>query len=230
VTRAARIATAGASLARAGTAAILLHGRGATAESMLSLADELALPGTAYLAPQAPGGAWYPYSFLAPLAANEPFLSQSLAFIGRIIDEVVAQGVVSHRLALVGFSQGGCLGLEYAARNPRGLGAVVGLSAGLIGPPGTPRDYPGSLAGTRVLLGCSDVDTHIPLDRVHESTRVLRGLGAEIDERIYPGMDHTINQDEIQGLRTLLAHVSEPASRQPQHRRTALWVFWKSCG
>lgn len=214
---------AGAALAHAATAVVLLHGRGADAESMLGLADALALPNVAYLAPRAPGGSWYPQSFLAPFTANEPYLSRSLAQVGSVFDEITAQGVPAERIAIVGFSQGGCLGLEFAARNANGLGAVAGLSAGLIGPPGTPRTYPGRREGLRVLLGCSDVDGHIPLARVHETAEVLHALGADVDTRIYPGMGHTINADEIQALRNLLAQrlVTEPETEQPTQRRAA---------
>lgn len=207
------IVSAGASLASAEAVVILLHGRGSSAESILSLANEFDIPGIVYLAPQAPGGSWYPYSFLAPIEANEPFLSASLARVGLLVDDMIARGIDPKRIALAGFSQGGCLALEFVARNPRGFGVVAGFSAGLIGPPGTSRDYPGSLAGTRVLLGCSDVDRHIPVDRVRESTRVLRGLGADVDERIYPGMGHTINADEIEALRVLLSGLTQSASQ-----------------
>jgi phospholipase/carboxylesterase len=213
--------TAGAALAHAATAVVLLHGRGADAGSMLGLADALALPNVAYLAPQAPGGSWYPRSFLAPFAANEPYLSRALAQVGSVFDEITSQGFPAERIAIVGFSQGGCLGLEFAARNANGLGAVAGLSAGLIGPPGTSRAYTGRRAGLRVLLGCSDVDGHIPLARVHETESVLRSLGADVDARIYPGMGHTINADEIQALRNLLAPRLETETEQTLIRRTA---------
>ena len=182
----------------------MLHGRGGSAEDILSLADALEMPDLAYVAPQAPGHTWYPLSFLAPIAQNEPALSRALATVGAVVGAIAEGGVPAERVVLLGFSQGGCLALEYAARNARRYGGVVGLSAALIGPPGTPRDYAGSLAGTPMFLGCSDVDGHIPLWRVQESTRVLRGLGAEVTERIYPGMGHTINDDEIARVRKLL--------------------------
>lgn len=209
---ATKIATAGAPLRRAKAAMILLHGRGASAEGMLGLAEALAQPDVAYLAPQAPRGSWYPYSFLAPLERNEPHLSHSLATVGGLVEQLSAQGFGPERQVLLGFSQGGCLALEYAARNAQRFGAVVGLSAGLIGPEGTPRTYAGSLAGTHVLLGCSDIDAHIPLRRVRESTQVLRGLGADVVERIYPGMGHTINDGEIRQVRAALAGVLHPAA------------------
>jgi predicted esterase len=176
---------------------------------MLALADDIAVPAVAYLAPQAAGGTWYPHSFLAPLAANEPFLSRALAQVGDVVDGVLAEGVAPSRIVLAGFSQGGCLGLEYAARNPKGLGGVAGLSAGLIGPLGMRRDDQGSLVGTRVLLGCSDIDGHIPLARVHETADVLGRMGAAVDARIYPGMGHTINADEIAALRAIVAGIAE---------------------
>lgn len=201
----AQLFTAGAPLAQARGAAILLHGRGGSAEDILSLGAEFGLPDIAYVAPQAANHTWYPYSFLAPFAANEPHLSNALATVGATLEHVARAGITAERVALIGFSQGGCLALEYAARNAQRFGAVAGLSAGLIGPPGVPREYAGSLAGTPVFLGCSDVDGHIPLERVHESRDVLGALGAEVTERIYPGMGHTINEDEIGHVVKLLA-------------------------
>jgi phospholipase/carboxylesterase len=201
------VASAGVPVERARAAVILLHGRGAPAHDILGLAEELRQDDVAWLAPQAPGYQWYPLSFLAPLEQNEPYLSQSLATVDAIVTHLAKAGVPAERVGLVGFSQGGCLALEYAARNARRYGAVAGLSAGLIGPPGTPRAYAGSLAGTPVFLGCSDVDAHIPLQRVQESTRVLQGLGATATERIYPGMPHTINADEIAQVRAMLSGI-----------------------
>ncbi len=205
-----RIATGGAPLTRAKAAMILLHGRGATAEGMLDLADVFAQPDMAYLAPQAPGRTWYPYSFLAPIEQNEPHLSRALAQVDALVGELGQQGFAPERIVLLGFSQGGCLALEYAARNAQRYGAVIGLSAGLIGPEDTPRNYRGSLAGTRVVLGCSDIDAHIPLARVKESTQVLGALGGDVVERIYPGMGHTINDDEIAQVRAALTRVLHP--------------------
>jgi phospholipase/carboxylesterase len=208
------IETAGAPLSRAKAAMILLHGRGATAEGMLGLADVFAQPDMAYLAPQALGRTWYPYSFLAPLEQNEPHLSRALAEVGELVDDLGRKGFGPEKIVLLGFSQGGCLALEYAARNAKPYGAVIGLSAGLIGPEGTPRAYAGSLEGARVFLGCSDVDGHIPLLRVKESARVLRSLGGDVVERIYPGMGHTINDDEISQVRSALAKILHPGIQQ----------------
>jgi phospholipase/carboxylesterase len=199
----ADIAASGAPLGRAKAAVIMLHGRGASAQSMLSFADVFALPDIAYLAPQAPGSAWYPYSFLAPFAQNEPALSHALATVAGAVSHLADHGFPPQRLVLLGFSQGGCLALEYAARNAQRYGGVVGLSAGLIGPPGTPRAYPGLLSGAPVFIGCSD-DDHIPLERVHESTAVLRRMGGDVTECIYPAMGHTINHDEVKHVRTIL--------------------------
>jgi predicted esterase len=201
----AHMLTAGAPLASARAAAILLHGRGSSAEDILSLGEEFGFADIAYLAPQAANHSWYPYSFLAPLAQNEPHLSNALATVDAAFAHLKRAGVAAERVALIGFSQGGCLALEYAARHAQRYGAIAGLSAGLIGPPGAPRAYPGSLGGTPVFLGCSDIDGHIPLARVHESRDVLSGLGADVTERIYPGMGHTINAEEIAQVVKLLA-------------------------
>src|SRR5436853_1610513 len=199
------IMTAGEPLNRARAAMVMVHGRGASAESILDLAVELHQPGFAYLAPQAAGNTWYPYSFLAPLARNEPGLSSGLAAITTVLAQVVQAGIPLERTLLLGFSQGACLALEFVARNARRYGGVAGLSGGLIGPDGTPRDYPGSLAATPVFLGCSDVDFHIPKERVQLSAEVLHRLGGKVTMRLYPGMGHTVNQDEIAFVRGMMA-------------------------
>ena len=199
------IASSGAPLGRATAVMIMMHGRGASAKSMLEFAELLARRDISYLAPQAPGSSWYPYSFMAPFEQNEPALSQSLTTVARAVSHVAEHGFAPDRLVLLGFSQGGCLTLEYAARNAVRYGGVVGLSAGLIGPPSAPRDYSGSLSGTPVFIGCSDRDAHIPLTRVQESTAVLRRLGGNLTERIYPGMGHTINDDEVTHVQSILA-------------------------
>lgn len=198
---------AGAPIGAARAAIILVHGRGATAESMLGLADAFAAPDLAYVAPRAPAGSWYPYSFMAPIAENEPFLSAALGTLSHLVSDLDRQGVPPERIVLLGFSQGACLALEFAARNARRYGGVVGLSGGLIGPANTPRNYAGSLANTPFFLGCSDVDSHIPLARVHESADVLGKLGGNVTEKIYPGMGHTIIQDEIDQIDRILRGV-----------------------
>ncbi len=184
--------------------AILLHGRGASAEDILGLAGELSATDISYLAPQAAGGTWYPYSFLAPLHQNEPWLGSALRVVESLVEEVRQQGVPSERVVLMGFSQGACLTLEFAARRAQRYAAVAAFSGGLIGPSGTPRNYAGSFNATPTFIGCSDVDPHVPLDRVRESGAVFRRMGAIVDERIYPRMAHTIVADEIEAVDALL--------------------------
>jgi predicted esterase len=197
----------GAALEQAKAAMILIHGRGASAEDILGLAGEFDRPDLAYLAPQAAGGTWYPQRFLAPLESNEPWLTSALGRIQALLEHVQAAGIPSEKIFLLGFSQGACLSLEYAARNARRYGGVVGFSGGLIGPDGTPRDYPGSLDGTPIFLGCSDVDFHIPKQRVIETSEVLERLGGSVEMRLYAGMGHLVNQDEIGYVKELLAAI-----------------------
>lgn len=192
---------AGAEPSRARSVALLIHGRGATAESMLPLGQLIGIDGICYLAPQAEGYTWYPQSFMAPTEANEPFLSSALERVRTIVSDVLTTDMDVERLAIIGFSQGACLASETVLRNPRAYGFVGVLSGGAIGPPGTPRDYAGSLAGSKIFLGCSDHDPHIPLTRVRETTAVFKTLGADVTERIYPGHDHGVNDDEIARLR-----------------------------
>jgi predicted esterase len=199
--------TAGPAPEDARAAMILVHGRGGTAEGILGLAAALDLPGIACLAPQAAGHAWYPASFLAPLEQNEPGLTSGLAILGGLVDRLDGAGNPAARTILLGFSQGACLTLEFAARNPRRYGGVAGLSGGLIGPPGTARDYRGSLDGTPIFLGCSDVDPHIPLERVEETAEVLGRMGAAVTTRIYPGLGHTVNDEELDYVRRMAASI-----------------------
>lgn len=195
---------AGAQPADARLAVILVHGRGGSAEDMLGLARELAVHDVAFLAPQAAGHTWYPQSFLSPIEQNQPYLDSALGALARLVETVEAQGMAAARVVLLGFSQGACLSLEFAARHARRYAGIAGLSGGLIGPDGTPRAYPGSLDGTPVFLGCSDRDPHVPASRVTESAEVFSRLGAIVDKRIYPGMGHTINEDELEAVRRLL--------------------------
>ena len=193
--------------ADAQVALVMLHGRGDSAEGILALADVLDVAGYTLLAPQASGYQWYPQTFLAPLEQNEPWLSSALAKVESVLARIKASGVPAERTALLGFSQGACLALEYAARHAQRYGAIIGLSGGLIGPDGAPRDYSGSLAGTPVFLGCSDIDPHIPAARVRETATVLERLGADVTMRLYPGLGHTVNQDEIDEVNGLLAQI-----------------------
>jgi predicted esterase len=199
-----RLVRTGPPPAAARRTVLFIHGRGGAADDVLGIASAIGLDDVAYVAPEADGRTWYPMSFLAPIKQNEPWLSAALDTVGRVLGELEAQHVSADGIALLGFSQGACLSLEFAARNARRYAAIIGFSGGLIGPPGTPRDYPGGLAGTPVFLGCSDVDPHIPLARVHETSDVFRRMGAIVDERIYPGMPHTINRDEVEAAAQLL--------------------------
>jgi phospholipase/carboxylesterase len=201
------IRTAGESIQRAKAAMLMVHGRGARAEDILSLADQLDHPEFAYLAPQAAGNTWYPNRFLNPISENEPWLSSALAFVGDVFAQIVQAGIPPEQIILLGFSQGACLTLEFAARNARRYGGIVGLSGALIGPDNTPRDYLGSLAGTPVFLGCSDLDPHVPKERVDQSAGTMRRLGGNVAERLYPNMDHTVNQDEIDFVRGIMQTV-----------------------
>lgn len=193
----------GEPLAKARAAMILVHGRGATAADVMTIAAEVMHPGFAYLAPQAAGNQWYPNPFTAPLDSNEPYLGSALGVLESLLARVEAS-VPAQRVILLGFSQGACLTLEFAARHARRYGGVVGLSGGLIGPDGTPRDYPGSVEGTPVFLGCSDVDPHIRKDRVQEAAEVFKRMNASVTMRLYPGMGHTVNADEIQSVREIV--------------------------
>ncbi|MEX0772235.1 MAG: alpha/beta hydrolase [Balneolales bacterium] len=195
---------AGAALADARAAMILIHGRGATAESVLMLADEFGQPDVAYIAPQAAGNTWYPHSFLAPIQQNSPGISSGLQVIDDLIDQLKKVKISKDRIVLLGFSQGACLATEYAARNPKKYGGIVGLSGGLIGPDGTHWDYTGSFDQTPVFLGCSDVDFHIPLQRVNETAEVFERMEAKVTKRIYEGMGHTVNEDEVGFVREML--------------------------
>lgn len=194
----AAIYTLGIPLDRAKAAMILVHGRGATARGILELASDLHHPDFTYLAPQAAGNTWYPYSFLSPLEHNEPWLSSALSVVSGVIAQIEAAGIPVKKIVLAGFSQGACLASEFAARNARRYGGLLVFSGGVIGPPGTLRNYSGSLDGTPIFLGCSDVDPHIPVERVEETAEVFTRLGAQVNKVIYPGMGHTILQDEIE--------------------------------
>jgi phospholipase/carboxylesterase len=197
---------AGEPLSTARAALILAHGRGASAEDIMTVAAELKHTGFAYLAPQAAGNAWYPYPFTAPMETNEPYLSSALQVLEGLLVRVESI-VPAERVILLGFSQGACLTLEFAARHARRYGGVVGLSGGLIGPDGTPRDYPGTFDGTPVFLGCSDVDPHIQKHRVLEAADVFKRMGAQVTSRLYPGMGHTVSQDEIDSVRQIVENV-----------------------
>lgn len=197
----------GKNLETADAAMIMIHGRGATAESILALADEFGAGNVAYIAPQAQMNTWYPYSFLSPIEMNEPGISSGIELIDSIVNDLLSKGFSTDRIFLLGFSQGACLSLEYVARNPAKFGGVIGLSGGLIGPPDTPRNYEGNFDNADIFLGCSDVDPHIPIERVDETEKVFIEMNANVTKRIYKGMGHTINQDEINFIKSLLKGV-----------------------
>lgn len=198
------VLTAGEPLATARAAMILVHGRGASAADIMTLGAELMHPGVAYQAPQAAGNVWYPNPFTAPMETNEPYLSSAFDVLSSLLFSI-EKTVPAERIIILGFSQGACLSLEFAARHARRYGGVVGLSGGLIGPDDTPRDYPGSFDGTPAFMGCSDVDPHIGMDRVLEAAEVYRRMGAKVTAKLYPGMGHTVNEDELEAVRDLVA-------------------------
>ncbi|MCB9451607.1 MAG: dienelactone hydrolase family protein [Anaerolineaceae bacterium] len=201
------VLTIGEPLESVRAAAILVHGRGANPESILSLVPEVGQPGFAYFAPQADRYTWYPHSFLRPVEMNEPRLSLALAAIDTVLAHIEAARIPAEKVILLGFSQGACIVLEYAARNPRRYGGVVGFSGGLIG--ATISPHPGSMANTPVFLGSGDPDDHVPASRVRESADVLAQMGAAVTTQLYPGIGHTIIQDEIAIAKAMFAALVE---------------------
>jgi predicted esterase len=197
----------GASLSRAKAAMVMAHGRGATAQSMFPLADEFAQPDFHYVALQAQNHTWYPYSFLAEKEKNQPGINSGLQAIYDQIQSLNEAGISTVKIMLLGFSQGACLATEFAARHPQKLGGVVALSGGLIGPEINEANYSGSMEQTPVFLGCSDVDPHIPKERVDETEKVFSKLNADVTKRIYKEMGHTVNKDEIKVVRGMMANV-----------------------
>ncbi|ERG89822.1 MAG: putative esterase [halophilic archaeon J07HX5] len=196
--------TAGAPLETADAVVVLVHGRGATAESILDLADELGHEAVAYRAPQAAARTWYPNSFLASVTANEPGRSSGLERIDNLVAGATAAGVPTERIIVAGFSQGACLASEYVTRHPRRYGGLAALSGGLIGASVDKAAYQGDLAGTPALLGCSTDDPHIPAARVHETAAVLEELGATVDTRLYEELGHAVNDDELTAVKQLI--------------------------
>ena len=183
---------------------VMLHGRGAGPENILDLVPQLARPQFEYVAPAAPDRTWYPYSFMADVAKNEPSLSNALATVRGAVGDAESRGVPLSKIILLGFSQGACLATEFMIRNASRFGGLIAFSGGAIGPPGTTWNYPGDLSGTPVFFGCSDVDAHVPEARVRESAAVCERMGANVTTRIYPGMGHLVNDDEIASARALL--------------------------
>lgn len=194
----------GAKFSSAKAGMILIHGRGADAESILTLTPVLATDDFLYAAPQAQNNTWYPFSFLTPIADNEPGITSGLNKITATLQYLNENGLPTDKIILLGFSQGACLVLEYCSRFPQKFGGVAGLSGGLIGPDGIDRKITGSLQNTKVFLGCSDVDPHIPVERVHFTEDHLKKSGGDVTKIIYPGMGHTVNDDEIRNVKKIM--------------------------
>jgi phospholipase/carboxylesterase len=191
------IITAGKDLAAADRALILVHGRGATAADILSVADHLPVKDFALLAPQATGRSWYPYSFLEPPGRNQPWLGSALDLLAAVVDSIVAAGIGRERIYFAGFSQGACLTLEFVTRHAARYGGVAAFTGGLIGDRIYLENYKGDFAGTPFFIGTGDRDPHVPVERVHATAVLLRGMGAEVTEKVYPGRPHTIVADEL---------------------------------
>lgn len=206
-----RVWQGGASLDKARGAVVMLHGRGASADDILSLSDYFGQSDIAYLAPQAAGHVWYPQRFMEPTERNQPWLSGALGVVRNLVDDVVASGIAPENVVLLGFSQGACLALESAARRPRRYGGVVGLSGGLIGADSEMWAGSPEIAGTPVILGCSELDAHIPLARVEATAERFETSGAHVTKRIYRGSGHGVNDDEVALIRTLLSGLGKPA-------------------
>ncbi len=195
--------------AQARAAVIMIHGRGAGPGNILDLVPAIGHANAAYVAPAAAGGTWYPQSFMAPTEQNEPGISSGISVIHALIDEAIAAGIPAERIMLLGFSQGACLACTAAQRRPDRYGGVIAFSGGLIGPPGTTWSGNGGFQSTPVFFGCSDRDAHVPESRVRESAAVLERMGAQVTMRIYPGMGHLVNEDEIDFARVLLGRLAE---------------------
>ena len=189
---------AGKDLKEASSAAILIHGRGASAQSIISLKSYLKLKDFALLAPQAEGNTWYPYSFMAPAESNQQSLKKSLGKIQKAFDQIVKKGIPTERIYLIGFSQGACLSLEFAALNAQKLGGVVAFTGGLIGEKLQPEKYKGNFDGTPVFIGSSNRDFHVPLTRIEESAQLLEKMGASVKTLIFDDPEHTIREEELE--------------------------------
>ncbi len=201
-----KIIKAGTSLKEAKKALIMIHGRGGSGEDIVSLSNYLNVNDYALLAPQARDNSWYPYSFLAPISQNEPWLSSALSLITETLDEINAEGISSENVYLLGFSQGACLTLEFAARNGRKFGGIVAFTGGLIGDRIDHANYAGDFKNTPVFIGSSNPDPHVPVSRIDESVEVLKDMNADVTAKIYPGMGHTISEDEIRLANELVFH------------------------
>ncbi|HEU4902847.1 MAG TPA: dienelactone hydrolase family protein [Flavisolibacter sp.] len=183
---------------------IMLHGRGGSAEDILSLASHLAVNDFSLLAPQATNHTWYPYSFLAPPSQNEPWLSSALNLLKELVGDLYDKGVLPENIYFLGFSQGACLTLEFVARNARKYGGVVAFTGGLVGDKIYPENYNGSFEETPVFIGTSSPDPHVPVERVYATTNILKNMNASVTEKVYENMGHTITRDEIEKANSLV--------------------------
>jgi phospholipase/carboxylesterase len=199
-----RVLHFGVPLDQAAGAVILLHGRGGSAEDILSLAGEIYHPQLAYLAPQAAGHSWYPNSFLAPIAQNEPWLTSALAKVGATVQLAEDAGVATGRIVIGGFSQGACLSTEFVARHPARYAGLIAFTGGLIGPPDADLLHSGNLQGMPAFLGSGDPDPHVPWSRVEQSAKILQGMNASVTLRRYRGRPHTISPEELDFARRLI--------------------------
>jgi phospholipase/carboxylesterase len=186
---------------------VMIHGRGASAEDILSLASYLTLDDFTILAPQATGNTWYPYSFLAPPHSNEPWLSSAIDLVGEIVEDINGNGIPTQNIYLLGFSQGACLTLEFAARHATRYGGVVAFTGGLIGDRIYEEHYTGDFALTPVFIGSGDPDPHVPVERVHESVRILENMNAQVTEKVIKNLGHTINEEEIQTVNNTILKI-----------------------
>jgi predicted esterase len=202
------LAEAGLPLGRSPAVVVLVHGRNAAPANILDLARRWDRPGLSYLAPAAANRTWYPHGFMADVASNEPGMSSGIDVLASLVARIEDAGVAASRIVLCGFSQGACLVSEFAIRNAARFGGLLIFSGGAIGAPGTTWNYPGDFAGTPVFLGCSDADAHVPEARVRETAEVFTRMGARVTLRIYPGMGHLVNDDEIAFARRLLDDVA----------------------
>lgn len=191
------IIAAGKELTPAGKVLVMLHGRGGSAEDMLSLSSYLNVNGYTLLAPQATNNTWYPYSFLAPPSQNEPWLSSALQILEELVEDTVSKGVPAENIYFAGFSQGACLTLEFVTRNANKYGGVVAFTGGLIGDKIYNENYKGDFQNTAVFIGTSNPDPHVPVERVYATSNILRDMNASVTEKVYNNMGHTINRDEI---------------------------------
>ena len=199
------VLTTGASLANATSAMIMIHGRGGSADDILAMSNHFNTPDVAYFAPQAQNFTWYPNRFVMPRASNEPYLTSALKIVADLVTHITESGIAHDKIMFIGFSQGACLSSEFVARHPQKYGALFVLSGGLIGADGELTGYTGGLKNMPVFLGCSDVDDHIPVGRIHETATIFETLGANVTKRIYPNMGHTINQDELDFIKETMS-------------------------